>query len=99
MLLKVVGNNFVYLKADVEPRQSLKVSHHKACVLASTSGVIQTSGAGPGRSCSLPAAILWKVCKLRIKKVMMIIIINILFIIITSISISIRLVVVALSEL
>ncbi len=42
VLFKDVGNDFVYLKADVEPSQSLNVSNHKALVLVSTSGVIQT---------------------------------------------------------
>ncbi len=67
VLFKDVGNDFVYLKADVEPSQSLNVSHHKAWVLVSTSGVIQTAGcsciAGPGRSCSHAAAVMWKVSK------------------------------------
>ncbi len=42
VLFKDVGNDFVYLKAYVEPSQSLNVSHHKAWVLVSMSGVIQT---------------------------------------------------------
>lgn len=51
---KDVGNDFTYLKADVESNQSLNPSHHKAWVLVSTSGVMQTAGcsciAGPGHS-------------------------------------------------
>ena len=29
VLLKSVGHDIVYLKAEVEPSQSLKVAHHK----------------------------------------------------------------------
>ena len=65
LLKEVVGHNLIYLKADVEPSQSLKVPHHRAWVLVSASGEIQTAGcsciAGKGRSCSHAAAILWKV--------------------------------------
>lgn len=67
VLFKDVGNDLVYLKADVEPSQSLHVAHHKAWVLASVTGEVQTAGcsciAGPGRSCSHAAALLWKVSK------------------------------------
>ncbi|XP_041947353.1 uncharacterized protein LOC121708620 [Alosa sapidissima] len=66
VLLKEVANGMVYLKADVEPSQSCKSPHHRAWVLVSaSSGEIQTAGcsciAGPGRSCSHSAAVLWKV--------------------------------------
>ena len=65
VLIKELGNELVYLKADVEPSQSLHVSHHKAWVLSTMTGVVQTAGcsciAGPGHSCSHAAAILWKV--------------------------------------
>lgn len=71
MLLKDVGDDLAYLKADIEPNQSLHASHHKAWVLASTTGVIQTVGcsciAGPERSCSHAAAILLKVSKVTTK--------------------------------
>ena len=63
--LKEVTEDLVYLKADIEPSQSLNNTHLKAWVLVSTTGVIQTAGcsciAGAGRSCSHAAAILWKV--------------------------------------
>ncbi len=59
VLFKDVGNDFVYLKADVDPSQSLNVSHHKAWVLVSTSVVIQMAGC----SCSHAAAVMWKVSK------------------------------------
>ncbi len=63
VVFKNVGNDFVYLNADVEPSQSLNVSHHKSWfLLVSTSGVIQTAGCscitGPGHSCSLAAAVM-----------------------------------------
>ena len=62
LLKEIAGHN---LKGDVEPSQSLKVAHHRAWVLVSSSGEIQTAGcscvAGQGRSCSHAAAILWKV--------------------------------------
>lgn len=71
VLFKDAGNNLVYLKADIKPSQSLHVSHLKAWVLTSKAGVIQTVGcsciAGPGRSCSHAAAILWKVRKVAPK--------------------------------
>lgn len=63
--LKEITEDLVYLKAEIEPSQSLKTTHHKAWVLVSKTGVIQTAGcsciAGPGRSCSHAVAILWKV--------------------------------------
>lgn len=56
--------DFVFLKADVEPSQSLHNSH-QAWAVVSNSGEVQTAGcsyvAGPGRSCSHATAILWKV--------------------------------------
>ncbi|XP_063073553.1 uncharacterized protein LOC134464036 [Engraulis encrasicolus] len=56
---------FVYLKADVEPSQCLNSAWHNAWVLTTEAGDIKTAGctcvAGPGRSCSHAAAILWKV--------------------------------------
>ena len=65
VLIKEVGHNLVYLKADIEPSQSLKVPHHRSWVLVSSAGEIQTAGcscvAGPGPSCSHAGAILWKV--------------------------------------
>ncbi len=69
VLFKDVGNDLVYLKADIEPSQSLHISHHKARVLASVTGEVQTAGcsciAGPGHSCSHAAALMWKVSKVR----------------------------------
>lgn len=69
VLFKDVGNDLAYLKADIEPSQSLHVTHHKAWVLVSVTGEVQTAGcsciAGPGRSCSHAAALLWKVSKVR----------------------------------
>lgn len=66
VLIKSVGHDMVYLKADVEPSQTLTVPHHQAWVLAQMSGEVQTAGcsciAGPGRSCSHATAIMWKVC-------------------------------------
>ena len=63
VLLKEVGHDLMYLKADMEPSQSLTVPHHKAWVLVSAAGEIQSAGcsyvAGAGRSCSHEAAILW----------------------------------------
>ncbi|KAL2091269.1 hypothetical protein ACEWY4_013532 [Coilia grayii] len=63
--LKEVTEDLVYLKADIEPSQSLHKMYHKAWVLTTKAGVIQTAGcsciAGQGRSCSHAAAILWKV--------------------------------------
>ena len=60
--LKEITEDLVYLKAKIEPSQSLKTTHHKAWVLVSKTGVIQTAGclciAGLGRSA---AALLWKV--------------------------------------
>lgn len=56
VLLKEVGHYLVYLKAHTEPSQSLKVQHHQAWVLVSTSGEIQTVGCS-----SVAAIILWKV--------------------------------------
>ena len=66
VLVKELDHDLVYLKADVEPSQSINVTHHKAWVLSTrTGGVIQTAGcsciAGQGHSCSHAAAILWKV--------------------------------------
>lgn len=66
VFVKEVGNDMVYLKADVEPSQSCTTPHHRAWILVSiSSGEIQTAGcsciAGPGRSCSHAAAVLWKV--------------------------------------
>lgn len=65
VVLKEMGHSLIYLKAHVEPSQSLNIPHHLAWVLVSTSGDIQTAGcsciAGQGRSCSHAAAILWKV--------------------------------------
>lgn len=54
VLIKSVGHDMVYLKADVEPSQTLTVPHHQAWVLAQMSGEVQTAGcsciAGPGRT-------------------------------------------------
>ena len=63
--MKDAGDDRVYLKADIEPSQSLRASHHKAWVLASTTGC--SCIAGPGHSCSHAAAILWKVRKVTTK--------------------------------
>jgi len=41
VLLKEVGHDRMYLKADIEPSQSLKVPHHKAWVLVSAADEIQ----------------------------------------------------------
>ena len=63
--LKEITEDIVYLKAKIVPSQILKTTHHKAWVLVSKTGVIQTAGclciAGLGRSCSHAAALLWKV--------------------------------------
>lgn len=64
-VLSYKHNCFVYLKAMVEPSQSLNNTWHNAWVLVTDSGDVKTAGcscvAGPGRSCSHAAAILWKV--------------------------------------
>ena len=56
--------DFTFLKAEVEPSQSVNKAKHKAWVLTEAN-VIQTVGcsciAGKGRSCSHAAAIIWKV--------------------------------------
>ncbi|XP_045071143.1 uncharacterized protein LOC123484643 [Coregonus clupeaformis] len=58
-------DRFVYLKANVEPSQCLNNAWHNAWVLVTEAGEVKTVGctcvAGPGRSCSHSAAILWKV--------------------------------------
>ena len=58
-------DRFVYLKANVEPSQCLNSVWHNAWVLVTEAGEVKTAGctcvAGPGRSCSHAAAILWKV--------------------------------------
>ncbi|CAJ1071402.1 uncharacterized protein LOC125296826 [Xyrichtys novacula] len=58
-------DGFVYLKANVEPSQCLNNSPHSAWVMLNENGDVQTAGctcvAGPGRSCSHAAAIMWKV--------------------------------------
>lgn len=65
VLLKGVEHDLMYLKADAEPSQSLKVPHHRPWVLVSTSWTVEMAGctcvAGQGRFCSHAAAILWKV--------------------------------------
>ena len=65
LVRQIEEHDLVYLKADVEPSQSLHVTHHNTWVLSTRTGVVQTAGcsciAGPGRSCSHAAAILWKV--------------------------------------
>nr|XP_055075234.1 uncharacterized protein LOC129454684 [Misgurnus anguillicaudatus] len=57
--------SFVYLKANVEPSQCLNNAWHNGWVLVTEAGEVKTAGctcvAGPGRSCSHSAAILWKV--------------------------------------
>ena len=59
-------NSFVYLKGSVEPSQCINNEAHKAWVLLTEDGSIETAGctcvAGPGRVCSHAAAILFKVC-------------------------------------
>ena len=64
-VLSYKHDGFVYLKANVEPSQSLSNSWHNAWVLLTEEGDVQTAGctciAGPGRSCSHAAAIMWKV--------------------------------------
>ena len=61
-------DRFVYLKANVEPSQCLNNAWHNAWVLVTEAGEVKTAGctcvAGPGRSCSHSAAILWKVTRL-----------------------------------
>jgi len=61
-------DHFIYLKANVEPSQCLNNAWHNAWVLVIEAGDVKTAGctcvAGPGRSCSHSAAILWKVTRL-----------------------------------
>ncbi len=56
---------FTLLKAEVEPSQSINKPNHIAWVMLQNNGVVETAGcscvAGPGRSCSHAAAVLWKV--------------------------------------
>lgn len=63
-LLHDMGS-LIYLKADVQPSQSVNNSAHNAWVLVTKTGDVETAGctciAGPGRSCSHAAAVLWKV--------------------------------------
>lgn len=65
-------SGFIFLKAAVEPSQSVNKDKHTAWVMLRESGVIETVGcsciAGLGKSCSHAAAILWKV---KIKKLHM----------------------------
>ncbi len=57
--------DFIFLKAAVEPSQSVNQAKHTAWVMLKESGVVETVGcsciAGLGKSCSHAAAILWKV--------------------------------------
>lgn len=63
VLVKTV-DKYIYLKADIEPSQSLKSPYHQAWVVTTEAGEVQPAGcsciAGLQRSCS-HAAVLWKV--------------------------------------
>jgi len=50
---------FTFLKAEVEPSQTINKPNHIAWVMVQTAGC--SCVAGPGRSCSHAAAVLWKV--------------------------------------
>ncbi|XP_061585970.1 uncharacterized protein LOC133451056 [Cololabis saira] len=64
-LMSYKHDRFVFFKANVKPSQSLNNLWHNAWVLVTEAGDVKTAGcscvAGPGRSCSHAAAILWKV--------------------------------------
>ncbi|XP_048091752.1 uncharacterized protein LOC125289110 [Alosa alosa] len=58
-------NEFIFLKAEVEPSQSINKPKQLAWIMTRPIGIIETVGcsciAGLGKSCSHAAAVIWKV--------------------------------------
>ena len=58
-------SEFIFLRAAVQPSQSVNQAKHTVWIMLKESGVVETGGylsiAGLGKSCSHAAAILWRV--------------------------------------